>query len=971
MLLVWWFACAAVFVGGPGAVHLAAAASAGVVTFGTGGFEPLVPERVLDTRDGTGVPAGKVKAGGVVELQLAGRGGVPALGAGAVALNVVSTDSTTDSFVTVWPSGVDRPLAANLNVTAGQTVGNLVIVKLGVGGKVSLYNLSGATHLVADVQGWFPEGGGLAPMTPTRLLDTRDGTGVSEPGPVGPAGTLHVQITGRAGIPASGVGAVVLNVAVTQPTADSYLTVYPSDVAAPLAASLNFVRGQTVPNLVIAKVGADGAVDMFNYAGSTHVVADVAGWFPTSSGFEGLAPARLLDTRDGTGVDHPGAIGPGGIVSLQVAGRSGVPATGVGAVVVNIAVTEPTADSYVTAWPSGVDRPLAANLNMRRGQTVPNLVIAKVGADGKINLFNFGGSTHLVADVTGWFPATPTGAGTTMDLKSGTVLSGAGDVVAVTGSSDTGGTVVLAGSADLPAPGGHLAVLPNPIAPHGLVGSVTSVAPNADGTSTVVFASTMLTDAFNNVQVHMSAPFDPDRTAASSTSVAGRTAAPPGAAVNKGLGFDCQGSGGVGLSPSLSYGFGDDVKFDLDLAANSIEFSLPLSFTVGLAATFEGKFECTVSFDFVIPIEIGEIEIKPQLSITVSAALTVAVSMTAAVTFGFSMVDGHLDNLSSFVPTASGKVESGVQAGIKVRPELAAEVELLGLVGPKVSLGVNILGQIDLAAVPCALLTVQLTGEIDFEIGRWGIGWNINLASLASPKLTVYEVRDPCPAANVRWVGSISVSLSRGDAVHDYYTTPPDPIYIGTATITEGYRYLVTSNHDTLLNTVSTEANAIGIAATLQQLTRGYNWTGPGVPGPCNTITAQIRPEAGWGFSSNLYDTVGGSPVLAPSGDTAYIMLLPTLGYATTCVDGEYVQAPANAGNFGLGQDDDLDFECLGGAQPYGLTGECVLPVNVSADRQEINFHGTIQGTWDLGVFNGIPVSQTIDIHLTKEVDLP
>ena len=80
-------------------------------------------------------------------------------------------------------------------------------------------------------------------------------------------------------MPATGVSAVVLNVTVTQTTAPSFLTVFPTGEALPLAANLNYVAGQTVPNLVTAKLGANGRISLYNAAGSTHVVADVAGWY--------------------------------------------------------------------------------------------------------------------------------------------------------------------------------------------------------------------------------------------------------------------------------------------------------------------------------------------------------------------------------------------------------------------------------------------------------------------------------------------------------------------------------------------------------------------------------------------------------------------------------------------------------------------------------------------------------------------
>lgn len=118
------------------------------------------------------------------------------------------------------------------------------------------------------------------PVTPSRILDTRDGTGAPAAA-VGPGATLALPVTGRGGIPSTGVSAVVLNVTVTQPTAPSYLTVFPTGEARPVTSNFNFGPGQTVPNLVVAKLGASGQVSVFNAAGTTHVIADVAGWYDT------------------------------------------------------------------------------------------------------------------------------------------------------------------------------------------------------------------------------------------------------------------------------------------------------------------------------------------------------------------------------------------------------------------------------------------------------------------------------------------------------------------------------------------------------------------------------------------------------------------------------------------------------------------------------------------------------------------
>jgi len=373
---------------------------------------PTLADENYPTIDGQFSGTGPVVGGTSVNLQVTGRGGVPATGVGAVAINVAVTNPTTSSFLTVYPAGASRPTAANLNFTAGQTVPNLVVVKVGDNGQISMFNYAGTVDVVVDVQGWFPTGEAFTGLNPARLLDTRPGypTIDGEFAGVGPVSTiLDLKVTGRGGVPAGGVGAVVLNVAVANPTAASFLTVFPTGSIRPTAANLNFVPGQVVPNLVVVKVGESGFVSLYNYAGRTDVVVDVLGWFPSAGSFAGVVPARLMDTRAGyptidAAFAGEGAVGPSTTRNLTVVGRTGIPADAA-AVALNVAVTNPSASSFLTVWPAGEPRPTAANLNFTRGQTVPNMVIVKVGAGGQISLFNLFGTVDVVVDVLGWFPA--------------------------------------------------------------------------------------------------------------------------------------------------------------------------------------------------------------------------------------------------------------------------------------------------------------------------------------------------------------------------------------------------------------------------------------------------------------------------------------------------------------------------------------------------------------------------------------
>jgi hypothetical protein len=168
-----------------------------------------------------------------------------------------------------------------------------------------------------------------------------------------------------------------------------------------------------VPNRVEVKLGTNGQVDIFNAAGTVDVIADVNGWFtdgsdPTAAGGKtsGLTPARVLDTRTGIG-GFNAPVGPAGTIFLQVAGNGGVPAmtdpVSPTAVVLNVTVTNNTAPSHLTIFPSDATRPNASDLNFVGGQTVPNLVVVKLGADGKIGIYNAGGSTDVIVDVLGWY----------------------------------------------------------------------------------------------------------------------------------------------------------------------------------------------------------------------------------------------------------------------------------------------------------------------------------------------------------------------------------------------------------------------------------------------------------------------------------------------------------------------------------------------------------------------------------------
>ena len=251
-------------------------------------------------------------------------------------------------------------------------------------------------------------------LTPTRLLDTRSALGGIAPGP---NGVVHLAVSGHGGVPATGVAAVALNVTVTQPAAPGWVSVYADGDAAPTTSNLNFAAAQTVANLVVAKVGADGLVDLHNgSAGTTQLLADVSGYYLAGTATEPgtytpVSPARVLDTRVNQG---GGRLAEHGVERVKVAGVSGVPSDAA-TVVLNVTATREAAAGYLTVYGDGHPRPPASNLNFARGSTTPNLVFALVGAAGQIDIYNGApGATDVLVDVMGYIAAGASAASGTL-----------------------------------------------------------------------------------------------------------------------------------------------------------------------------------------------------------------------------------------------------------------------------------------------------------------------------------------------------------------------------------------------------------------------------------------------------------------------------------------------------------------------------------------------------------------------------
>jgi 5'-nucleotidase len=358
------------------------------------------PERLLDTRNAIGAPKAKLAAGATLELTVNGAGAATSpSGAVATALNLTVTGTEGAGFLTVWPCGEPRPEASNLNFLAGRDAAAFALTKLPASGKVCIYS-SETTHVLADVTGYEAPATPYVPVSPERLLDTRNGVGAAK---AKPAADSVIELTvggvGVAKVPAT-ASAVNLSVTAVDPEAGGFLTVWPCGTTKPATSTLNFEPGQTVANTAIVKLGTATKVCLSANA-SAHLLADINGYQPATTTQKVVTPERLLDTRNAIGAPA-GRVPAGGQIELAVigSGATKVPA-GATSAILNMTVTEPTGAGYLTVYPCGTTRPETSNVNFRNGQTVANLAIAAIVANGKVCIYS-SQPAHVLADVSGW-----------------------------------------------------------------------------------------------------------------------------------------------------------------------------------------------------------------------------------------------------------------------------------------------------------------------------------------------------------------------------------------------------------------------------------------------------------------------------------------------------------------------------------------------------------------------------------------
>lgn len=335
-----------------------------------------------------------------------------------ISLNTVVSNTTVPVTLTVaWGDGTTSPATASGNVTVTSTHTYSTVGTY----QVTVTATDGQGDTVTNTITVETAGSDYTPYGPTRVLDTRNGTGAPK-AKVAANGTVKLQIAGNGSIPATGVTAAVLNLTVTDATSAGFLTAYADGSGMPTTSNVNFTAGQTVPNLAIVPVGPDGKVDLTTHAsGTIDVVADIAGYFTAtpSDGYTAVTPYRLLDTRYGTGAAKA-KIPAHGSVRVKVSGSNAqVPSSGVAAVALNMTVTNTQTAGPAAVAPDGLSSaPVVSNVNFTTGQTIANSAVSPVGSDGYVRVYNNSGAPiDAILDVDGYYSASSKGAYVPIDPK--------------------------------------------------------------------------------------------------------------------------------------------------------------------------------------------------------------------------------------------------------------------------------------------------------------------------------------------------------------------------------------------------------------------------------------------------------------------------------------------------------------------------------------------------------------------------
>ena len=338
----------------------------------------------------------------------------------AVGNSPADVEVNPDTFKIYVTNNGDNTLTTIDGITHGEGT-------LGVGGGPAsavvnpvtnrIYVINGNDNTVSVVGGASSDAVQFVPLTPCRVVDTRNPNGPFG-GPPITGGTYRTfpLPSGACDIPANASGYSV-NVTLVPPNHNGigYLTIWPTGELQPTVSTMNSLDGRIKANAAIVPAGASGAVNVY-LSNTSNVVIDVNGYFTAPAAdtlqFYPLTPCRVVDTRNANG-NLGGPFLTGGVErDFPVTQSSCIPQdANIKAYSFNFtAVPHPTGNemAYLTVWPAGQTKPVVSTLNNLTATIVANAAIVPAGTAGSIAVYP-SNDTDLVVDVNGYFAAPGTG----------------------------------------------------------------------------------------------------------------------------------------------------------------------------------------------------------------------------------------------------------------------------------------------------------------------------------------------------------------------------------------------------------------------------------------------------------------------------------------------------------------------------------------------------------------------------------
>jgi hypothetical protein len=342
---------------------------------GTGDYHAVTPVRLVSKQVVTNSQA--------LDVAVVAPDRVPA-GATAGLVTVTLEAPTKVGIWSTLPGCSTTAPTDSQNFQPRQTRTMQQIVPLDVSGHIRIPLAASPTGVISgivsvDLVGWFGGAGDSYHQLPAKQAFA--GTLTSTP--------VDVQISGVAGVPASGVTAVVLTAGEGFGVTPGFLFVGPGGTNSTVP-TVGYTYAELTQGLAIVPLGSGagaGKIRVRVNTGRALAVLNVIGWYgPSKTGglaFHSAGPIRL----------------PGGPHGQDVT-IGGLPAST--PVLLDVHTGAPSATATMSAAPGGTTAFVAVQ-EVKAGQPTSGSIIVMTNPSGQVRLRLSAGSTNFYTDYQGWF----------------------------------------------------------------------------------------------------------------------------------------------------------------------------------------------------------------------------------------------------------------------------------------------------------------------------------------------------------------------------------------------------------------------------------------------------------------------------------------------------------------------------------------------------------------------------------------